>query len=167
MAITGNTFRKFVSEYVAEDHSSPAARPSFATVTLKGGDEVVDPIGLPVIWDDTDAWEFFKEASDIASLATESDLPDGSVVGIVVGDVNGFGHNSENVTVTAAGVKVTIMYRKGTVLDNIDFNLTDVEGGVDAAPALAATQAEFKTQLEKQDIVVKGVASAADPAFTA
>lgn len=167
MAITGNTFRKFVSEYVAEDHSSAAARPSFATVTLKGGDEVIDPIGLPVIWDDTDSFVFYKEASDISALTTESDLPDGSVVGIVVGDINGFGHNNEDVTVPAAGVKVTIMYRKGTVLDNIDFLLTQTSGSVEGSPALTAKQAAFKTQLEKQDIVVKGVASAADPSYTA
>lgn len=166
MAITGNTTRKYVSDYVLEDFFSATAVPSFATVTLKGADQVIDPIGFPVIWDDTDAWEFYKEASSISTLTTESDLPDGSVVGIVVGAVEGFGHNERDVTVPAAGVKVTIMYREGVIADNIDFSLTEVDGSVDGAPALAAKQAAFKKQLEKQDIVVKNVADSADPSYT-
>lgn len=166
MAITGETYRRFVSDYVAEDHSSPAARPAFATVTLKGADEKIDPIGFPVIWDDTDSFVFYKEASDIAALTTESDLPDGSPIGIVVGDNRGFGENTRDVTVPAAGVTVTIMFREGTILNNINFSITQVDGTEDAAPALAAKQAAFKTQLEKQRIVVKGVADVADPAYT-
>ena len=166
MATTGNTFRKFVSDYVSEDFATPSSRPSFATVTLKGADEVVDPIGLPVIWDDTDSFVFYKEASNISALTTESDLPDGSVVGIVVGAIEGFGHNEADVTVPAAGVSVTIMYRDGVVLDNLDFLLTQVDGSVDAAPALAAKQAAFKTQLEKQGLVVQAVATTVDPTYT-
>lgn len=166
MAITGNTYRKFISDYVLEDNSTATARQSFATVTLKGADEVIDPVGLPVIWDDTDSFVFYKEASSIAALTTESDLPDGSVVGIVVGAQEGFGHNEKDVTVPAAGVKVTIMYRDGVVADNIDFSITQVDGSVDAAPALTAKQAAFKTQLEKQDVVVKGLVTSADPSYT-
>lgn len=167
MAITGNTYRKFISDYVLEDHSSATARPSFATVTLKGADEVIDPVGLPVIWDNTDSFVFYKNASDISALTTESDLPDGSVVGIVVGALEGFGHNEKDVTVPAAGVKVTIMYRDGVIAGNIDYALTQVDGSVDAAPALAVKQAAFEKQLEKQDIVVKNVVTSVTPAYTA
>lgn len=167
MANTLNTYRKFVSNYVIEDISSASARPAFASVNLKGADQVIDPIGLPVIWDGTDSFVFYKEASDISALTTESSLPDGSLVAVVVGDKRGFGENTLDVTVPSAGVTVTVMFRDGVVVDNLDFDITEVDGSVDAAPALAAKQAAFKTQLEKQRVVVKSVAITAEPSLTA
>ena len=165
MALTGNTFRKFVSNYVAEDFETATSRPSFATVVVKGASQVVDPIGLPVISDSAGAFVFYKEASNIATV-TASTLPNGSPIGIIVGAKEGFGHNTENVTVTAGGVNMTVMYRDGVVLgDNIDFAITQTTGTVDGAPALSAKQIAFKLQLEKQGVVLKSKAATTTPSY--
>lgn len=164
--LTGNTYRKFVSNYVIEDFETNTSRPSFATVTLKGAGEVVDPVGLPVISDGAGAFVFFKEASDIAGTAASA-LPNGAKVGIVVGDSAGFGHNSFDVTAVAGGVPVTIMYREGVVVDNIDFSIKQTNGSVEASPALAAKQAAFKAELEKQGLFVAPVAETVVTSYTA
>lgn len=169
--LTGNTYRKFVSNYVIEDFEKQTTRPAFATVTLVGNDEVIDPIGLPVIFSGTDlftgksTFSFYKEDSDIEATAA-STLPSGAKVGIVVGEASGFGHNTLDVTVPAGGVPVTIIYREGVVLDNIDFSITQVDGTSDAAPALAAKQAAFKAELEKQGLYVSAISEAVTTSYT-
>ena len=165
MALTGNTTRKFVSKYVSEDFETAVTRPSFATVLVKGASQVIDPIGLPVISDSAGAFVFYKEASSIPAVTT-STLPDGAPIGIIVGSKEGFGHNYDNVTVTAGGVYMTVMFREGVVIqDQIDFAITTVTGTVDAAPALSTKQAAFKLQLEKQGIFLKDKATSISPSY--
>ncbi len=161
------TDRKIYSNYVNEVANDRTSS-SFARVTLLHPDAnvTVDPIGLAVISNNAGAFVFYENGSDIA-LVTSSALPDGSPIGIVVGTAEGAGI-SPNLTVTPAGVEVTVLFRDATVISsNIDWTVQTVAGtaatGVTAA--LAAKQAAFVTQLEKQGVKQLAKAAPAAPKF--
>lgn len=161
------TDRKIYSNYIngnKEDRTSS----SFARVTLKHADAdvTVDPLGLPVISDSAGAFVFYENGSDISAV-TASTLPDGSPVAIVVGTAEGAGMH-DDLTVTAAGVEVTVMFRDGTAqFGNIDWTVETTAGvaatGVTAA--LTTKQAEFTLQLEKQRVVELESATTVTPKF--
>jgi hypothetical protein len=161
------TDRKIFSNYINE-YAEDRTASSFARVTLKhaDADTTIDPLGLAVISDDAGAFIFYENTSDISAV-TSSALPDGSPVGIVVGTAEGAGMHSD-ITVTAAGVEVTVMFRDGTALfENIDWTVADTSGtpatGVTAA--LTAKQDEFTLQLEKQRVKGLTKAVAVDPKY--
>lgn len=160
------TDKKIFSNYIVESLDD-RTHSTYARVTVKapGGDVTVDPIGLPLIFDDTDAFVLYENTSDISALTNDSTLPDGSPVCIMAGPAAGAGVR-QDVTITAAGVEMTVMFRDGTaVMDRMDYGLLDVNGVVatGTTPALAAKQAEFKLQLEKQRVKDVAEAVAADP----
>ena len=157
---TLDTSRKMVSDYVGGFTDVHGTQFSCARVTVKHGSTiVVDPIGLPVMWDGTD-FRIFKNTDDIAAVATDSTLPDGSPIGIIVGSRAGFGENVDNVSVGTGGTEFTVMYRgpASAKTDKIDFNAYDVDGVAAVTTADAGEIAEFKAQLEKQGIA--GIANA-------
>ena len=156
-------YSNFVSD-VAEDLSSS----SFARVTLKHADAdvTIDPLGIAVISDSAGAFVFYENGSSIAGV-TASTLPDGSPVAILVGNAEGAGIHAD-LTVTAAGVEVTVMYRDATAQHgNIDWAVLTTAGtaatGVTAA--LTTKQNEFKLQLEKQRVKNVGSATTVTPSF--
>ena len=161
------TDRKIYSNYVAgsaEDRTSS----SFARVTLKHADAnvTVDPIGLPVISNNAGAVVFYENGSDIAAV-TSSPLPDGSPIGIVVGNAEGAGIHPDTV-VTAAGVEVTVMFRDATaIFDAIDFKVLTTAGtaATGVTEAVTTKLAAFKTQLEKQGVVELKRATTVTPSF--
>lgn len=161
------TDRKIYSNFVTESAQDVPAS-SFARVTLKHPDAnvTIDPVGLAVISDNAGAFVFYENGSSIA-LVTSSALPDGSPIGIVVGTAEGAGVHP-NLTVTAAGVPVTVVYRDASVQhSNIDWSVLTTAGtaatGVTAA--LTAKQNEFKLQLEKQRVKNVGSATTVTPTF--
>ena len=166
MSIPTQSTRKFLGNYVISKDEKTLENQCSAVVTVKGADEVVDPIGLPVIWDDTDSFEFYDNSSDISALTTEPDGLGGAVVGIVVGDSRGEGLNEFDVTVPAAGVPMTVLFRDAVVNgDNIDWSVTDVDGAASVTPAAGAVITAFTNQLEKQRVNVKSSATEVDPTY--
>ena len=172
MAIELDTERKRYSNYVVSTQRTVLNNQCSKRVTVKaaGTDAIVDPLGLPVIWDNTDSFIPYENTSDISALTTEPAGLGGAVVGIVVGSSEGEGHNLDDVTVTAAGVEMTVLFRDSTINGgSIDWAWLDVDGvaanGVTAA--LAAKQLEFTNQLEKQRVNVVDKATVVDPNYVA
>lgn len=170
MAIELDTERKRYSNYVVSTQRTVLNNQCSKRVTVKaaGTDAIVDPIGLPVVWDDTDSFIPWENGSDLSLLTTEPDGLGGALVGIIVGSSEGEGQNLDDITVTAAGVQMTVLFRDATIIgDNIDWAWLDVDGvaanGVTAA--LTAKQLEFTNQLEKQRINVVDKATVVDPSY--
>ncbi len=158
------TTRKIFSNYVVET-AQDRTNSSYARVTLKnaGGTVVIDPVGLPVMASAADAVKLFDGGDDLA-LVTASPLPGGAKVGIVVGSARGAGV-SDDVTVTAAGVEVTVLFRDAhVVFDNIDFGLKTTAGVIATGLTQASgpEQTAFRNELEKQSVknVAKSPAAA-------
>jgi hypothetical protein len=159
------TDRKIYSNYIVESLDD-RTHSTYARVTLKnaGGTIVVDPVGLPVMSDSAGAFKLYDNGDDISAV-TASTLPDGSPVAILVGSARGAGVH-DDLTVTAAGVEVTVMFRDGhAVFDNIDFGLLTTSGVIATGltAANAGEQTAFKLQLEKQRVKNVEKAVAADP----
>jgi len=162
------TTRKIFSNYV-NSFQDDRTMSSFARVTVKnaGGNAIVDPVGLPVISDSLGAFVPYANGADITAV-TASTLPDESPVAVIVGPAHGAGMNTHDVTITAAGTEVTVMYRDAVIKgDNIDWAWLDTAGvaatGVTAADA--TEQADFITQLEVQRVKNLTSAEVVDPSY--
>lgn len=170
MAIELDTERKRYSNYVVSTQRNVLNNQCSKRVNVKaaGTDTIVDPVGLPVVWDNVDSFIPWENTSDLSLLTTEPAGLGGAVVGIVVGSSEGEGCNLDDITVTAAGVELTVLFRDATVIgDTIDWAWLDVDGvasnGVTAA--LTAKQLEFTNQLEKQRVNVVDQAAVVDPSY--
>lgn len=167
MPTTTYTDRKKVSDYVSELRKGKTFDQCVRRVTVANATDVtIDPIGMPVIWDDTSDYEFYTNASDISGLVTPP--ANGLKVGIVVGTDQGFGVNEDTVTVGAAGVELSVLFKDAVVVSEmIDWSVTDVDGVAGVTPAAGAVQTAFLDQLEIQDVQAKTQADTTDPQFTA
>lgn len=116
----------------------------------------VSPLGTPVVWNATnDRFELLADGYTIP--AEDSTLPNGAPVAIAVGAAQGVGFNKDDVTVTAAGTELTVLFRGAAAIvgDAIAY----------ASGVQAATKAVFEKQLEKQGVAVKAAAQDVVPSF--
>jgi len=165
---TLDTSRKMVSDYVGGFTDVHGVQFSCARLTVENAtDAVFDPIGLPVIWNDSDAFIFYTNTTLISALTTDSNAPDGAAVGIVVGSRAGFGESVDDVTVGSGGIELTVMFRgpASVKTDQIDWAVTDVDGASSVTAALTAQKAAFLLQLEKQGIAGIVDATVVTPTF--
>lgn len=143
-----DTSRKQESEVIAgfsSDNYKMAVNKSFATVTLTGTGKIA-PLGQVIAFNDSDAWEILSGTTTVGS--GDSDLPNGALYAVVVGDKYGRGVNREDVALPA---QVTVMFRDGAVkAEGLEFG-----AGADEAAA--------HMSLEKQGIVVVASATDVDP----
>lgn len=170
MSIVTQTTRKFYSDYVVETRPNTLDNQCSkrATVKAPGADIVVDPVGFPVVFDGADSYIPLENTTDIAGTTAPS-ISDGGLVGIVVGAATGEGHNEADVTITSAGVEMTILFADATIVeDAIVWGFEDVDGtaGDGVTAALAAKQAEFLTYLAAQRVFAKSKATVVDPTYT-
>lgn len=127
---------------------------SFATVDVKGS-TTIEPIGTPLVWNNTtSAFEVYV-AQDISAVAGTPALPDGSPICVTVGTKEGHGVNRADVTLTSTATPMTVMFRSGAVVNE----------GIEWGTAVAGDQAEFVLQLEKQGVVVIDAATTATPSY--
>lgn len=161
--------RKYLSTYVETFTDVGNKEFSFAPVLVKNtATKVFDPIGMPVIWSNTDsAYVFYSNTTLISAVAGTPLLPDASPVGVVVGSKMGVGINDVDVTVNSTGVSLYVMFRgPGAVkTDKIDWAVTDTAGASSVTAALSGQQALFITQLEKQGLAAVSSATATVPVY--
>ena len=155
---TLDTSRKHVSEVVAtvsKTGTEGAINYHYALVDVKGS-TTIEPIGTPLVFDDTDAFVVYSAAADITGLTNDSTLPDGSPIAVTVGTYEGVGANFDDVTLTSTATKMWVIYRgEGGVKD----------AGIVWGSANAASQTAYKLQLEKQRLAVVEAQTQADPSF--
>jgi hypothetical protein len=164
---TLSTPRKFLSTYVETFYDMPNKEFSFAPVTVThGSTKVFDPIGMPVIWNGTN-FIFYTNTTLISDLTTDSTLPDGAYVGIVVGSSMGAGINDVDVSVGTGGTTLYVMFRgPGAVkTDKIDWAVTDTSGASAVTAALTTQQGKFIKQLEKQGLAAVTSATTVVPVY--
>lgn len=126
------------------------------TVTV-GGTATIGYIGIPVIWVNGNSQFEVYVAQNIATAISTggSPLPDGSVIGLLVGNNFGYGFNKADVDLSAGDVSATILYRGDATILN-----EGIVWGAAAAPA----QAAFLAQLEAQRITTIAAGEAVTPA---
>ncbi len=151
------TSRKHYSELVKHTGNmevNGATNYYYARVDTVGADDVVEPIGIPVIWNGA-AFEVYI-AQDIDAVATDSTLPDGAPCAVIVGPKEGKGLNEADITLVAGGTEVTTLFRGEASIAN---------EGMDWGTADANAQTAFKLQIEKQGIAVITAGDSVDPTY--
>lgn len=132
---------------------------NFESVTV-GGSTTIGCIGIPVIWVDGNTQFEVYVAQDIpTAIATGgSPLPDGSVIGLLVGSKEGKGFNRADIDLSTGDETMTILYRG---------DATIVNEGIVWGGAGAPAQTAFLEQLEKQRITTIANAEVVTPSYTA
>jgi len=127
----------------------------FATVDVKGT-AAIDPIGTPLVWNNTtSAFEVFI-AQDFSAIAT-SPLPDKSPICLTVGDNRGVGFNEADTQLIAdTATKMTVIFRGEAGVS---------EAGLDWGTANGTNQGLFKNKLEQQKIAIVESATEVTPSF--
>lgn len=145
-----DTERKMYSEVLTSlstEHEEQGLNLNFDTVSVEASDVDIEPLGYPVIYS-VAADNFVPYVAQViaAADADDSPLPAGARVALVVGDYRGVGFNTEDVTLVAAGTKVTALFggSAGILASGVDFD----------AGTNAAAQAAFLKQLEVQGLTV-------------
>lgn len=154
------TQRGFISNLVAGVSSyEEDTKTNFNLETiLVGGTAAIGAIGIPVIYNEaTEVFNVYVAQSISGAItAGGSPLPDGSVVGVLVGDRFGFGFDKQDVTLTADGVPMTVLYRGDATILN---------SGMVWGTADATAQAAFLAQLEQQRITTIETATVVTPTY--
>ena len=127
----------------------------YALVDVKGS-TTIEPIGTPVVWNNTDAFTPYI-AQDVTALTTDSTLPNEAPVAVTVGTYEYVGANEADVTLTTTATKMWVMFRgpAGVKEEGIEWN----------AGSNAAAQAAFRVLMEKAGVAVVASASLAAPTF--
>lgn len=152
------TQRAYITDLVAGlSNYEDDTKSNFHTETVTvGGTATIGCIGVPVIWVDANSQFEVYVAQNIATTISTggSPLPDGSVIGLLVGNNFGYGFNKADVDLSAGDAEMTILYRgDATVLNE------GIVWGAAAAPA----QAAFLAQLEAQRITTIAAGEAVTP----
>ena len=141
--------RKILSDVIAavsNDAEEMGLNLHYVTAAVEAADVVVEPMGYPIIW--SAAADNFVPfiAQDITAADALGGLPASGRVALAVGDERGAGFNTVDVTLVAAGTKVTALYSGlvGIKASGIDFN----------AGTNAGVQALFLSQLETQGLFI-------------
>lgn len=155
---TSFTSRKKLTETLAAVSTfgtQHAVNYNFALVDVKGS-TTIEPIGTPVVWDDTDAFTPYV-AQDVTALTTGSSLPNEAPVAITVGTYAYVGENDADVTLTTTATKMWVAYRGEAAIkeDGIEWN----------ASSNTANKTAFRVLMEKAGIAVVQGATLAAPAF--
>ena len=118
----------------------------------------IGAFGIPVIWNNTTKVFNVYVAQSISDAVTAggSPLPDGSVIGVLVGDRFGFGFNKADVALTATGVPFTILYRGPATI---------LKTGMVFGTATTTAQDAFYAQLEQQGITTIATATSVTPSY--
>ena len=142
--------RKIYSEVLTSlstEHEEQGLNLNFATVLVEAADVDIEPLGYPAIYSvAADNFVPYIAQTISAADADSSGLPADARVVLVVGDYRGVGFNTEDVTLVAAGTKVTALFggSAGILASGIDWDV-----GTNAA-----AQAAFLLQLEVQGLTV-------------
>jgi hypothetical protein len=152
--------RRHYSEVVkatSKIESEGAGNYHYARITVDAAADVsIDPVGYPVIWNDTDdAWNLFESQ---AVPTEDTNLPNGAPVAVAVGPAQGKGVNKEDVLIdgTDGGV-LTVLFRGEAIInpDEVQWH----------ANTTAGQKASFILALEKQGIAMQASATDVTPAF--
>jgi len=129
----------------------------YASVNV-GGSTTIGQIGIPVIWvNGNTQFEVYVAQSIATAISTGgSPLPDGSVIGIVVGDNFGLGYNKADINLASGDVNMTVLYRGDATILN---------GGMVWGSADATAQGLFLAQLQKQRITTIASATTVTPSY--
>jgi hypothetical protein len=148
--------RKVVSELVkaiADFENIGAVDYNFSRVGCIGS-TTIEAIGVPMVWDSVNSAFEVYVAQSIPT--TDSLLPDGAPVCLVVGQREGYGVNTADVTLSATAQELTVLFRgKASIVNE----------GITWGAVTAPNQALFLTALEKQLIAVTTSATSANPAY--
>lgn len=127
----------------------------YALVDVKGSGDI-EPIGTPVVWDDTDAFEVYVD-QDITALTTNSTLPNASPIGVTVGTYEYIGSNEADVTLSATATKMWVLFRGegGVKEEGIEWD----------AGSSAGDKTAFRVLLEKANLAVVTQQTLATPAY--
>lgn len=125
----------------------------FARADCEGA-AAVEPMGIPMVW--VAANSAFEPYLAQTIPTTDSSLPDGSQVCIVVGQKEGKGVNKADVTLNGTSQDLTVLYRGQAAV---------VTEGITWGAVSAPNKALFVTALEKQGITVISAAELAAPSF--
>lgn len=160
MPVNG-TGRKYLSELfkgVAPFAQLNGVRFNFATVDVTGSDSV-DNIGIPLIWNNTSSHFEVYVAQDIDTVISTggSPLPDGSVLGLSVGNFAGLGNNEADTDLSDSDAQMTLLYRGDAAI---------VEDEIIWGSAAGPAQTAFLAQLENQRITTVDNATTVTPAYT-
>lgn len=167
MSITTSTTRKYLSEVLSNFFDLHNKEYCFAPATVVNADPVsIDPIGQPVVWNGT-AFEFYENTTDLGDITTDSTLPDGAPVAVVVGSAMGVGINDHDITVDSGGVELYVVFRGPASVKtaHIDWDVLDADGDASVTPADSGEQAAFIRQLEKQGVAEKLSAEVINPTY--
>ena len=155
-----STGRKIISDLikgVMTYEEDTATNFNYETIAVGGGAGNIEPIGIPVIWDNADTrFEVFV-AQDIPTVKGTggSPLPGGSVIALLVGDALGKGNNQADIDISS-DVKATALYRG---------DATIVNEGIDWGAASAPQQAAFLAELELNRITTIANAEVVTPTY--
>lgn len=154
------TTRPFTSSVLKSHDSYENVNFNFATVLVKtaSGTVTANPLGLTLIWD-AGLSAFRQYLTSDNSFALTSTLPDASPICVSLGDSQGIGFNTTDVTITTGGIYLSVIFRGGPDAEIIE------DGLVYAAGNDAGDKAAFRTQLEKQGIKVSNKLPAATSSY--
>ena len=129
---------------------------NYDTVTV-GGTGSIDNIGIPVIFvDGNTRFEVYVAQNIATAISTgNSPLPDGSVIGLLVGSAAGLGNNAADTDISS-DISMTILYRG---------DATIVDAGIDWGSAGSPAQVLFLAQLEAQRITTIENATVVTPTY--
>lgn len=154
------TTRPFTSSVLKSHDSYENVNFNFATVLVKtsSGTTTVNPLGLALIWD-AGLSAFRQYLTTDNSFALTSTLPDAAPICVSLGDAQGIGFNTTDVTITTSGIYLSVIFRGAGDAELIE------DGIIYAAGVLTQDKADFRTQLEKQGIKVSNKSPAATSSY--
>lgn len=157
--VANSTKRRQLSELLAgydNFQDTSGVNFHFATVDVEGT-LAINPIGTPLVWDNTASSFAVYIAQDFSALTT-SPLPDKTPICITVGDNRGVGFNDADVQLQATTpVKMTVLFRGDASI---------MEAGLDwNAGTNSTNQGLFKAKLEQQKIAITETATDVTPSF--
>jgi len=157
---TGRKYFTDVVKGVNTFENSNAMQYNFTTITPAIAATTVEPMGIPLIYNETAGeWQIVAD-TNIAELGgSGSGLPNDGFVAIIVGTAFGAGFNNKDVDL--ATEDVTVLFRgannTGVVRDGIDFTLATLS---------APNQANYEKALEAVGIMVIDNAEVVSPTYT-
>lgn len=164
MAVIATT-KPFLSSVLMSDATSLVQDFNYSQVDLKEAANTTVSLGQVVVWNGTDAFRVLKNAdftndTTLTTPAGVSTLPNGAVIGVVVG-FNGSLGGEYDATVGTSAVKAHVLFRGIAAVKD-----THTAGGLRFdAGVVAARQATTKRLLEQAMIDVKPVAAGVTSSF--
>lgn len=122
-----------------------------------GGTATIGTIGIPVVWVTANArFEVFVAQVIDTVAGSDSPLPGGAKVALLIGDKFGAGFNKADVDLSAGDVTMTALYRGDATVSN---------NGIVWGAVSAPNQALFLAELETQRITTIDNADVVTPSY--